>query len=169
MAELSLWLDYYDDLYSDFDSRYYLKRRVSKDFLYELRNALKYKKERVTDLLLLLPQEKRDEPNEKAIAGSLRDFFATQYRIHSDKCHRKINNVITLGITGILVMVINSYIGFKGTHTLTLVALRVLLEPAGWFLLWASFDFLFYSLKELKKDREFFRELSEMNIHFKSS
>ena len=169
MVELSLWLDYYDDIYSDFDSRHYLKRRVSEDFLYELRNALKYKKERVNDLLLLLPQEKRDEPNEKAIAESLKIFFTTQYRIHSDKCRRKMNSGITLGAIGILIMTINSFISFRSSHTAMLVALRVIMEPAGWFLLWASFDFLFYDWKELKKEREFFRELSETNIHFKSS
>jgi len=52
-------LDYYDDIYSDFDSRHYLKRRISEDFLFELRNALKYKRERVLDLLLLLPEQVR--------------------------------------------------------------------------------------------------------------
>ncbi|MFI5164948.1 MAG: hypothetical protein ACHQHP_06850, partial [Bacteroidia bacterium] len=165
MVELSLWLDYYDDIYSDFDSRHYLKRRVSEDFLYELKNALKYKKERVSDLILLLPQEKRDEPNEKAIAKSLKDFFSTQFTIHLDKCRKKTNNGIAMGVTGILLMAINSFISFKSSHTATLVALRVITEPAGWFLLWASFDFLFYDRREIAKEREFFRELSEMNIH----
>ena len=146
-----------------------MKRRVSEDFLFELRNALKYKKERINDLLLLLPVEKRDEPNEKAIAESLKDFFATQFNIYTDKCRRKINNGIAMGIMGILITAVNSFLGFKSSHTAILAALRVIMEPAGWFLIWASFDFLFYGFKELKKEREFFRELSEMNIHFKSS
>jgi hypothetical protein len=60
MAELSLWLDYYDDVYADFDSRHYGKRRISDDFLFELRNALKYREERVNDLFLLLPGDKRN-------------------------------------------------------------------------------------------------------------
>ena len=42
MAELNLWLDSYDDIYSDFDSSHYLKRRISEDFLYELRTEMKY-------------------------------------------------------------------------------------------------------------------------------
>lgn len=169
MAELSLWLDYYDDIYSDFDSRHYLKRRVSEDFLYELKNALRYKEERVNDLLLLLPKEKRHEQNEKIIADSLKDFFAAQFRINADKCRHKINSGIGFAVSGILIMILNSLLGVKSSYTLLLVALRVVLEPAGWFLLWASFDFLFYDRKDLRKEREFFRELSEMNIHFKSS
>ncbi|MDP4265284.1 MAG: hypothetical protein Q8941_22350 [Bacteroidota bacterium] len=169
MAELSLWLDDYDDIYSDFDSRNYLKRRVSEDFIYELKNALKYRKERINDLILLLPPEKRDEMNEKMIAGSLKEFFTNQLTTSSDKCRHKLNKGITLGIAGIIIMIFNAIAGFKGTHTIPLISVRVLLEPAGWFLLWASFDFLFYDWQELKKEREFFRELSELNIHFKPS
>ncbi|HWC52493.1 MAG TPA: hypothetical protein VG676_02830 [Chitinophagaceae bacterium] len=169
MAELSLWLDYYDDIYSDFDSRNYLKRRVSEDFLYELKNALKYKKERINDLILLLPQGKRDEPNEHALSESLKNFFVTQFQNQAEQCRHKLNRGMLLGITGILLMILNSMISFKGIHSFSLTVLRVLMEPAGWFLLWASFDSLFYQWKELKKEREFFRELSEMNIHFKSS
>lgn len=30
MIEINLWLDSYDDMYSDFDSRQYEKRRISK-------------------------------------------------------------------------------------------------------------------------------------------
>ena len=155
MAELSLWLDYYDDIYSDFDSRHFGKRRISDDFLFELRNALKYREERINDLLLLLPADKRNEPDEKMIAGSLKDFFASQSRTSADKCRRKLNRGIAFGITGISIMIFNAIAGFKGSHSLPLVALRVVLEPAGWFLLWASFDFLFYNWQELKKEREF--------------
>lgn len=169
MTELSLWLDTYDDIYSDFDSRSYLKRRVSEDFIYELQNAFKYRKERVTDLVLLLPQEKRDEQNEMIIVASLKEFFTTHFGIHADRCKKKLKRGVFFGITGILLMALNSFASFRISHTFSLVALRVIAEPAGWFLLWASFDFLFYDWKDLKKERELFRELAELNIHFKAA
>lgn len=62
MTEISLWLDSYDDIYSDFDSHHYLKRRISEDFLHELRVEMKYKEHHGGDLVLLLPQERRDAP-----------------------------------------------------------------------------------------------------------
>ena len=31
LAEVSLWLDDFNDIYSDFDSRHFLKRRISDD------------------------------------------------------------------------------------------------------------------------------------------
>jgi len=169
MAELSLWLDYYDDIYSDFDSRHYLKRRISEDFLHELHVAVKYKKERATDLVLLLPQEKRDEASEKIIINSLKEFFTDQFRNYNDKFKKKLNTGIILLLTGLVVMAINSFISFKGVHSFPTTIVKIILEPAGWFLLWLSFDFLFYDLREIRKDKEFFSELSEMNIHFKSA
>ena len=169
MSELSLWLDYYDDIYSDLDSRHYGKRRISDDFLYELRNALKYKETRTNDLIFLLPADKRNEENEKVITGSLKEFFALRCGNSADKCRRKFNKGVLFGTAGIIIMIANALTGFKAPVSFPIVAVRVVLEPAGWFLLWASFDFLFYDWKELKKEREFFRELAEITIHFKSS
>ena len=169
MAELSLWLDYYDDIYSDFDSRHYLKRRISEDFLFELRNALKYRKERIHDFLLLLPQDRRNEQNEKMIVSSLKDFFNEQFHFSAEKSRRRLKRGIIWGIIGILVIIVDSLIGYQKNNSFPVASLRVILEPAGWFLLWSSLDFLLYDLHELKDEREFFRELAEMSVHFKSA
>ncbi len=169
MTELNLWLDSYDDIYSDFDSRHYLKRRISDDFLYELRTEMKYKEHHAGDLLLLLPQERRDEPAEKIIANSLSGFFSDQFRFHQDKCRKKLNKGILLLITGIIIMLLNAWSSYHSLESFFVIGLKVLLEPAGWFLLWAALDFLFYDFTELKKERNFYKELSEMHIHFKSS
>lgn len=169
MAELNLWLDSYDDIYSDFDSRNYLKRRISEDFLHELRTEMKYKKNHAGEMVLLLPQERRDETSEKIIADSLTDFFTTQFRFFLDKCRTKMNRGLLLLVTGIVIMLLNSWMSFHGAASFPLVSLKVLLEPAGWFLLWAALDFLFYDFAELKKERNFYKELCEMHIHFKPS
>jgi hypothetical protein len=76
MKELELWLDSYDDIYSDFDSRHYRKRRISEDFLHELRTEMKYNEQHASDMVLLLPQDFRDQTAAKIIADSRRDFLA---------------------------------------------------------------------------------------------
>ncbi len=124
MSELSLWLDYYDDIYSDFDSRNYAKRRVSDDFIYELRNALKYRKERMNDLVLLLLADKRDEANEKIISGSLKEFFTNRLMTSAGMCRRKLNRGIIFGIAGIVLMIGNTVAGFTSGQTLPIVSLR---------------------------------------------
>ena len=169
MAELNLWLDSYDDIYSDFDSRHYLKRRISEDFLYELRTEMKYKDHHSGDMVLLLPQESRDEPAEKIIAVSLTDFFTSQFCFHHDKCRKKLNKSILLFVAGVIIMLLNSWVSYYSAESFPIVFLKVLLEPAGWFLVWAALDFWFYDFAELKKERNFYKEISETHIHFKSS
>jgi len=169
MTELNLWLDSYDDIYSDFDSRHYLKRRVSDDFLHELRTEIKYREQEAGDMVLLLPPERRDETAEKIIAASLTGFFSKQFRFHQDKCREKLNKGIILFAAGIIVMLVNLWVSYHYETSFPVTALRVLLEPPGWFLLWAALDFLFYDFTGLKKERDFFKTLSEMHIHFRTS
>ena len=169
MSDISLWLDYYTDIYSDFDSRHYLKRRISDDFLYELKMASKHNEGIMGNLLLLLPKEKRKEESEKLITESLANYFQKQFIALHESGRKKLLRGIILFITGITVMITNSLIIYSGKGSFPLVALRVLLEPAGWFLVWAAFDFLFYDWQELKKEKNFYRELAEANVHFLSS
>jgi len=169
MSEISLWLDNYDDIYSDFDSRHFLKRRISEDFLRELRLSKKYKKERVTGLLLFLPGEKRKEISETAIINSLKNFFNNQLLLSSRQYRVKRNKGIAALVAGVIAMVMNSYLGYYGLHTWPFFAIKILLEPCGWFLLWLGFDLLFYDLRELKREKDFFREFSDINILFEKS
>jgi hypothetical protein len=169
MTELNLWLDSYDDIYSDFDSRHYLKRRISDDFLHELRIEIKDREHVARDLVLLLPPERRDETAEKIIAASLTAFFSGQFLFHRDRCRSKLNKGMLLFASGIITMLFNSWISYQYAASFPVIALKVLMEPAGWFLLWAALDFLFYDFRGLKRERDFFKELKEMHIHFRSS
>ena len=169
MAELSLWLDNYNDIYSDFDSRHYQNRRVSDDFFFELRNGMNHRKERIQDLILVLPASERQVETERIIKKSRKDHFLLQLNIQQERCRRKRWKGVVFGVSGVILMLINTFIGFKSTQSALSTVIRVLLEPGSWFLLWASFDFLFYDWKELKKERGFYERLSELNIHFRNS
>jgi len=69
MAELSLWLDSYDDIYSDFDARTLLKRRVSEDFIHELGIAFRRREENTRIFLL---RKKISSAENLILANSLR-------------------------------------------------------------------------------------------------
>jgi hypothetical protein len=169
MAEINLWLDAYNDIYSDFDSRHYLKRRISEDFLSELRTEMKYKEQHTADMILLLPANQRNETSEKIIAESLVAFFTRQFHFYRNKCRKKLNKGTLLFVTGIILMLFNSWLSLSPAKSFLHISLKVLLEPAGWFLLWAALDFLYYDYTELKRESIFFNELSQMHVHFKSS
>jgi hypothetical protein len=167
--DLSLWLDDYDDIYSDFDSRNYLKRRVSSDFIDELRIALRTKNEDINDLVLLLPAERREPETEEKIVQSLTAYFTRQLSIYKKRLSTHLKKGILLFIIAISLMIIDAFVNFQLHNNLLSSIIRVILEPSGWFLVWISFDILYYDLKKLKKENKIFRELSELKIFFQSS
>jgi hypothetical protein len=169
MSDIKLWLDSYDDIYSDFDSRHYLKRRISEDFLYELRNELAFTKTEVNHIILLLPQNKRNAVSEEIIAKGLSDYFKTQYIFHKKKCENKLKQGLLLFFIGCIIMLLNSFFSFTYKESFLIIFLRILLEPAGWFLLWAAFDFLYYDFAKLKTVRNSFQLLSNVEIKFNTS
>ena len=119
-------------------------------------------------MVLLLPQEGRHEPVEKIIAVSLTDFFTGPFRFYSDKCREKLHKSILLFVAGVIIMLINAWVSYYSAESFPIIFLKVLPEPAGWFLVWAL-DFWFYDFAELKIQRNFYIEISETHIHFKSS
>ena len=167
--DLSLWLDDYDDIYSDFDSRNYLKRRVSHDFVNELRIALKNKNEKINDLILLLPQNKRNTTTEQKIIQNLKNYFNRYLHLYTEKHNKNLKRGIFLFIIAILLMIVNSVVSLQLNNNLLSSIIRIVLEPAGWFLAWVSFDILYYDRQELRKEKYFFSELSEIKIYFQSS
>ena len=82
-------------------------------------------------MVLLLPQERRDETAEKIIADSLTDFFTSQFRFHYDKCRKKLNKVILLFVTGVIIMLLNSWVSYHSGESFPIIVLKVLLEPVG--------------------------------------
>ena len=167
--ELKLWLDSYDDIYSNFDSRNYLKRRVSADFMSELRRETAEAIKMPHVLMLLLPDSRRIERTEEEIKSSLHRYFTDLYQLNQALCRKRLNRGLLTLIIGSIVMFLNAWVTFTYYPHFIAVSMKVLLEPAGWFLIWAAFDFLFYDYARIKKDRNFYRELSEMSIHFLSS
>lgn len=169
MADLSLWLDSYNDIYSDFDNRNYNHRRISDDFLHELRVALKYGDEYPADLLLFLPKEGRMQTRETVIINSLHNLFITRLQHHRDRSRKKILHAAVFGFTGLGVIIFNAWISYGVTGPFSIHALKLLLEPAGWFLVWVAFDWLFYDLSVINREKYFYKKLSGINIHFKDA
>ena len=65
-AEISLILDTYDDIFSDFDPRPYNERALSEDFLIEARKAARDKNTGI-ELHFLIPTPMQDKASEELI------------------------------------------------------------------------------------------------------
>ena len=165
ISEISLLLDSYDDIFSDFDPRSYAQRSLSVDFLREAERASKDKDD--FDLNLLIPKKLRSAPKERMIRKRLK----THFKKHAQKIEQKYKKMLTHGalftFTGIACMLGAVYI----LHTLQPTTLfqnfmLVLLEPGGWFLFWEGLNITLFESKKIKPELDFYNKMHRCIINF---
>ena len=88
---------------------------------------MKYNEHHAGDMVLLLPQQQRNETAGKIIANSLTDFFTSQFRLHYDKCRKKLNKGIRLFVAGVTIMLLNSWVSYHSGESFPIIFLKVLL------------------------------------------
>ncbi|MCY7410782.1 MAG: hypothetical protein LH473_10945 [Chitinophagales bacterium] len=168
LAEISILLDSYDSIFSDFDPNPYSERTLSDDFIIQSKKISRNKSGKRISLRLLLPADKRNEEKEKVIIKRLHSYFKSVHQEFTFEVGKINRRGIFLTVTGIILMMAASYISFINTQKFLIHFLLVLFEPAGWFLLWAGLDHLVYSSKETKKDLVFYSKMTKSEIKFTS-
>ncbi len=168
-SEVSLWLDSYEDIFSDFDPRPYPQRGLSDDFLYEAKKASRDSPFGVSQLTFLIPVQERNKVQESIIKMRLRKHFSKHH--HQLKKERK--KIVREGLAfigvGMLLMLISSFILFKYSDVNFIISfLIVLLEPAGWFLLWEGLNLAIFESRKTKPDFEFYKKMAKCDISFLS-
>ena len=166
LAEVSILLDSYDDIFSDFDPSPYSERTLSDDFIIQAKIVSRNKSGNKMSLRLLLPANKRREQEETMIAIRLHCYFKSVHQ--ALKSERKKANMrgLTFALIGIIVMIAVSTISFMKSEKYHVHLFLALFEPAGWFSLWAGFDQLVKSPKATKKDIDFYAKMTKSEITF---
>lgn len=164
--EVSISLDTFDDIFSDFDPSPYSERALSDDFIAELKKISGNKKQKKIVLKLLLPANMRNQQDEKVIIKSLHSNFKNVHLNLESEVRKSHSKGMILTLFGIITMLIASYISFLKPEKYPVHFLLVLFEPAGWFLLWTGLDILVYSSKETKKDLDFYKRMTKAKINF---
>ncbi len=167
MSNISLILDDYNDIFSDFDPRPYDERALSQDFINEAIRASRDKVSGQFELKLIMPKRKRNLGNEEMIKKRLHEHF----RKHHHEVVREAKIVRNKGLlfifAGVSMMltvsisVVESYY-----HHFWLTFMKVLLEPAGWFLIWEGLNQVVFDSKKNKLNIEFYDKMSKCDIHF---
>ena len=169
MEEISIWLDTYDDIYSDFDSRRFSKRMVSEDFIYELERNSKEMELKPFKIILLLPDHLRKAELESEIIESLKFFFRKQFDYFNRQIRRLVGRGWLMTAIGAGLLLIAAFILLKHYSRASLNVLQVILEPPSWFLIWNGLDNVFYESRALKEERAFYRKMLLGEIEFRSA
>ena len=167
MSQISLWLNDYSDIFSDFDPRPYSERAISDDFLQETKRASIDKTFGTIKLKFLVAVRKSNTALESVIKRRLKAHF----KRHFDLLVKEKNNIIMRGLlfsmVGVVIMFGATMIHFKYQDTNIISSfLIVLLEPAGWFSFWEGLSIIFFESKRAKPDLEFYEKMAKCNIEF---
>ena len=103
---------------------------------------------------------------ENQIVERLNRHFNEQYKEAQYKHRKKVRAGWILIAAGLAIMVINAWISIEYPEHKIIMASKVILEPAGWFMMWTGLDILFTDRKSLYKEMLLFRSLSSMKIQF---
>ena len=164
--DISIWLDTYDDIFSDFDFRLYSEKALSDDFLKEVGKFCNEKEEKVNEVKLFLPADKRNSDDEKIISDRLTFYFKKSQNLLHSQSHNLWIKGISFALIGSILMLIASYISSLQSKHFLLNSLLVFFEPSGWFLVWAGLDIMFYTASKNKKELNFYNKLSKSKISF---
>lgn len=167
-SQISMWIDDYNDIFSDFDPRPYSKRLLSDDFLNEAKKVVKEAKLGHFELKFLVPASLRKTDQESMIKKRLRDYFRKQAASLESESRQIIKKGVVFTIVGFVLMIAASlmyqmdYLGFIGTIML------VIMEPSGWFSVWYGLDQIFYEGKKNSKEIKFSSSMTKADMSFES-
>ena len=164
---ISIAIDTWDDVFSDFDPRPYSQRRVSDDFLSEIRKAVKDKTSGMLEVKFLVPEPKRNPATETVIKKRLRQYFKNQ----AERVERDIRKVYKQGAlfvaAGVMLMFVAALLLFYGLDARLMFSfIIILLEPGGWFLFWEGLNLMVFRSRLQKPDLELARKMSKCQIVF---
>ena len=165
----NIWLDKYEEIFSDFDPSPVAMRTVSDDFINETKKICREKKLTLQEFNIFLPSNIRIEADEISIAKRLHSYFQKklqQYNVEYKNTRRK---GIVFAFFGIILLMLLTYLLSLQIFPAMLQAVFIVIEPAGWFLIWMGLDYIFFVNKTKSADREFYKKIGKAAIKFHST
>jgi len=166
-ASISLVLDRYSDIFSDFDPRPFNERALSDDFLLECKKAARDKVDGGIELNLAMPKNLRNINDELKIKKRLREHFR-KHHVEKDKAVKKVkkDGIIWVSL-GVLILVGVVY-GLVYASNTFFEALITIMEIPSWFLVWEGMRKILIDSKEREPDAVFYSKMSNAAINFRS-
>jgi hypothetical protein len=165
-GNISLILESYEDMFSDFDPRPFAEKALSDDFLSECKRAVRDKHNlNSLELRFLVPKKKRNVSDESTIRRRLIDHFEKHHAQKLQEYNRIKRKGIIWAIWGWIILFLSGIIYLQPGIFYQL--LFVVFNPAGWFTMWRGFDLFFSSSKEVQ-DYEFYKKMTNLEIYYHS-
>lgn len=167
-TRVSLWLDDYTDIFSDFDPRHYSQRAVSDDFIKESKKFSRGKLNGKLEINLLMPQKKRDKKIEHIIKKRLNIYFEHRYKELEEQRKKILFRGGYFIAFGLIILIINNFF-IEDFYSITLFKfLYVVFDPISWFCFWEGLNLTVFDSKNDVSSIEFNKKMSKAEFKFES-
>jgi hypothetical protein len=168
IQEISIAIDSWDDVFSDFDPSPLEQRILSEDFLLELKKRYRETQRGNFIITIYAPMTLKDDASERIVIKRLKQYFRFRHLSVQKEINAAIRKgfiFVVFGISFLSTLTLIAY--FKLLNTLALELLSIILMPLGWFGIWEGFSRIIDPSPLAKQDLELFTKLSKAAIKFK--
>lgn len=166
MFKVSLILDNYNDIFSDFDPRPYNEKALSEDFLSEVRRRHMPKKKGGLEIRFILPDKERNPKTEAMVKRRLKAYFKEEYRSLSELVGSRKKRGYTYIALGTVLLILVTFLGATYPDNFWVTIGELLLTPPGWFGMWEGLGKVLERDESLSSQLELSRNLSESTCVF---
>ena len=164
--EISIWIDKYDDVFSDFDSRPFSERALSDDFLREVEKMTSHKSKGNMRLKFHVLDGQRSATSEEIIINNLNAHFrqiSAELKAEQKQILRKGYQLLGFGFVTILVIfgLTNMFAENSYLHGVILM-----MEPIAWFTTWTGLDHVFQNSRKSQSALDFNSKMAFAEIAF---
>ncbi len=164
-GNISLILDSYDNIFSDFDPRDYSERSLSDDFLKECRKASIDKNDKII-LRLIIPKLKRNLIEEVLIKKRLKEHFLKHFKEKKSELNKIKFSGMMWFLLGTIIIIGSTFLFPFREKNFINTLLFIISEPASWFFFWEGLTKIFITSKKTLPHYNFYRKMSKSEIHF---
>lgn len=166
VSEMLVWLDTYDDIFSDFDPRPFAQRELSDDFLKELGRRYMENTKGGIEVSFRIPAAAREPRLEATIRKRLREHFGQErQKVRAQIQQHRHKGLIYAGV-GFGLLMADLGITLWQPEAAWAKVVGILLTPAGWFSLWSGMEKLAEVPYKLEHLRSFYDKFAKCNYTF---
>jgi hypothetical protein len=164
---ISIAIDTYDDIFSDFDPREIDQRELSEDFIIELLRRHRTDPRGKYDVVLVAPKAISDPNTEKKTISRLTHFFHIKFT----QDIKIINQIrlrglifVMIGMLILMALVFATY--YRVIDKLMIELAGIVFMPLGWFGVWEGFSQIVDKPLKFQREAEVFKKLSKAEYKF---
>ncbi len=167
LKEISIILDVWDDIFSDFDPRPLGERALSEDFINELKK--RYRETAKGDLLIsfFAPETLRDAQSEEMVIQRLRRYFrerALQKRRDIQRMRKR--GAIFVAIGALFLSAVTVVTHYRVASDFALKLLEIPCVPLGWFGIWEGLSKIVEATPTHAQEEALYRKLADAEYEF---